>query len=153
MNLSVLVPSLQRAVAPPGEFDTYFPDADDADLTARLADAVAEAMLDGFLLDNDLDIDEFVISPDLKSSEQALVVLYAMARVLTTQIANLKTRTRYKAGPVESETETAASVLVELLKETNARKQQLLAQAQSRGLATTGFLMADLYVTKQAGWY
>lgn len=147
MDLAVLVPSLRRAVAPPGEFDTYFPNTLDADLAALLADAVAEAQLDGFLATNSLNIDAETITPDLTPGQQALVILYGQARVLTVRLSNLKNRTRYKAGAAEAETETSATVLVELLKQSRDRKKQLLDDART-GKAGTSFSMVDLYVSK-----
>lgn len=147
MNLADLVPSLQRAVAPPGEFATYFPEALDGDLSATLVDAVAEAQLDGFLGSASLDVNAETVTPDLTSAQQALVVLYAMARVLHARVANLKNRTRYKAGSAEAETEQSASVLVELLRQTKDRKKQLLEDARAGNMASA-FAMVDMYISK-----
>lgn len=147
MDLFDLTPSLQRAVAPPGEFGTYFPNTSDEDLAGTLADALAEAQLDGFLQPTTLNSLTYTATPDLTSAQQALVVLYARARVITARLANLRNRARYKAGPVESETEQSASVLVALLKDTSERKKQILADARS-GYGVTSFAMVDMYVTK-----
>lgn len=147
MELLALVPSLKRAVAPPGEFAALFPSSTDTDLRDLLSDAVAESQLDGFLRDVSIDLDVAEVTPDLSNPQQALVVLYGAARVLTVRLANLKNRTRYVAGNVEAETEQAASVLVELLRQTNARKKQILEDARSGG-AGMSFAMVDLYVTK-----
>ena len=146
-DLTTLVPSLKRALAAPGEFDTYFPEALDDDLASMLADAMAEAQLDGFLGATDLDVATVSTDPDLSNPQQALVVLYAMSRVLTARIANLKNKTRYKAGSAEAETEQSASVLVELLRDTSARKKALLEEAKAGNVAGA-FVMADLYLTK-----
>lgn len=147
MDLVDLVPSLQRAVAPPGEFDIYFPSATQGDMTALLADSVAEAQLDGFLASSTLDVEDYTVAPDLNSAEQALIILYGMARILTTRIANLKNRARYKAGSAESETEQSASVLVELLKQTRDRKRLLLEDVRT-GNAASAFAMIDGYIAK-----
>lgn len=147
MDLSTLNDSLRRAVAPLGEFATFFPNTTDADLIGTLADAVAEAQLDGFLSGDALDTSLNTVTPALSTAEQALVVLYARARVLAAGLANLKTRTRYKAGPVEAETEQAASVLVALLRDTSERKKQILDDAKYSGTGL-GFAMVDLYVSK-----
>lgn len=147
MDLTELVPALQRAVAPPGEFATLFPNSTPTDLTGVLADAVAEAQLDGFLATSGLDVDASVVTPDLTAPQQALVVLYGSARVLTARVSNLKNRTRYKAGSAEAETEQSASVLVELLKQSKERKKQLLEDARA-GNASSSFAMVDLYVSK-----
>lgn len=146
-DLSVLAPSLQRALAVPGTFAALFPDTTDQDLADTLADAVAEAHLDGFLSGVALDVTAGTTTPDLTSAQQALVVMYGMSRVLTARVANLKNRTRYKAGSVEAETEQSASVLVELLREVRDRKKQILEDAKAGDLAKA-FAMVDMYVAK-----
>ncbi len=153
MDLVDLADSLRRAVAPPGEFDTYFPNTQDADLVGTLMDGIAECQMDGFLHDHELDIDAEQIDPDLTPAQQALVVLYARARVLMARLANIKSRTRYKAGPVEAEAEQAASVLAALLKDTSDRKKQILDDAKygnnPLGNGASGnFTMVDLFVSK-----
>ena len=147
MELIELVPSLKRAVAPPGEFDTFFTNTTDNDLSATLADALAEAQLDGFLGTITLDVTTETTSPDLSNPQAALVILYATARVLTARVANLKNKTRYKAGSAEAETEQSASVLVELLRQTKERKKQLLEDARA-GRMAQAFAMVDMYVAK-----
>lgn len=147
MELADLVPSLKRALAAPGEFDSVYPESSDGDLSGTLADAVAEAQLDGFLGSSSLSVTDATVTPDLSSPQQALVILYAMSRVLTARLANLKNRTRYKAGNVEAETEQSASIIVELLRETNIRKKQLLEDAKLGNLAHA-FAMVDMYVAK-----
>lgn len=147
MELADLSDSLKRALAVPGEFDTFFPETSGADLSGMLADAVAECQLDGFLGNYGLNLINETVTPDLSTAQQALVILYARARVLQSRIANLKNRTRYKAGTTEAETEQSASVLVELLKETKERKREILENARY-GSAGIGFSMVDMYVAK-----
>jgi len=147
MDLTDLVPSLKRALAAPGEFDSTFPESSDADLAGTLADAVAECQLDGFFGNLTLSLADSTTTPDLTTPQQALVILYAMSRVVTARISNLRNRTRYKAGPVESETEQSATVLVQLLKDVRARKQQILDDARIGNLATA-FQMVDMYIAK-----
>ena len=147
MDLTDLADSLKRAVASPGEFATYFPFTTNDDLAATLADALSESQLDGFLSRVNLDVESVTTDVELSPAQQALVVLYARGRIIVSRLLNLKTHTRYKAGPVEAEVEQAASVLTELLKETNARKAQLLDDAKA-GNGITSFLMVDMYVSK-----
>lgn len=147
MDLTDLVPSLKRALASPGEFDTTFPNSTDTDLAGTLADAVAECQLDGFFGNLTLDLAETTTTPDLTSPQQALVILYGMARVVRARIANLNNRSRYKAGIVESEVEQSATVLVQLLKDITARKVQILDDAKMGRLATA-FQMVDMYIAK-----
>lgn len=147
MELLDLVPSLQRAVAPPGEFATFFPNSTDDDLAATVADAIAEAQLDGFLSGYALDLNAGTVLPDLSSPQQALVILYGMARVVRARIANLRNRTRYRAGPTEAEEETSATVLVQMLRDISARKREVLEDAK-RGNVARAFAMVDMYVAK-----
>jgi hypothetical protein len=147
MELSALVPSLQRALATPGTFADLFPDTSPNDLIGTLADAMAEAQLDGFLPNTSLDVLSSQTTPDLTVPEQALVVLYAMSRVVNARVANLKNRTRYKAGNVEAETEQSATVLVEMLRDLRGRKRRLLEEAKAGNLASA-FAMVDMYVAK-----
>jgi hypothetical protein len=147
VELLDLVPSLQRAVAPPGEFVTYFPLATDDDLVAAVADAIAEAQLDGFLSTASLNLNAGTVTPDLNGPQQALVILYGMARVIRARIANAKNRTRYKAGPVEAEEEQSASVLVQMLRDIDTRKKELLEDAKAGNIARA-FVMVDMYVAK-----
>lgn len=166
MNLVDLAGALKRTVAGPGEFDTYFPESDNATLAGVLTDAAAEAQLDGFMPTRTIDAVAMSLTPDPNSLEQALVVIYAGARVLTGRIANLKNATRYKAGNVEAETSQAATVLQELLRQLQARKKQLLDDLKAgylvngpdgleSGIGTSSigmFGMADLYLTKSLDW-
>lgn len=147
MDLADIVPSLKRAVAPLGEFDTYFPNTTNNDVRDLLADAVAECQLDGFLSTHTLDVEAAEVTPDLSNAQIALVVLYGMARVLTTRLGNTRNRTRYVAGSVEAESEQSASVLVELLRQTKERKRQLLDDARMGG-ASSAFIMVDQYMAK-----
>lgn len=151
MDLADLVPSLKRALAAPGEFAATFPDSTDTDLAGTVADALAECQLDGFLGRNTLDVTDATVTPDLTTPQQALVILYAMSRVVTARVYNLPTRTLYKAGNTEVQTEQAASILVQLLKDTAARKKQLLEDARIGNLAAA-FHMVDLYVSQSIGY-
>lgn len=153
-EMSELTGAYQREVAPLGEFTTFYPSAT-ADLqAAMLGDAFAEAQLDGFFHASVLDVDSMEVSPDLSSAGRALVVIYAGIRTLRNEIKNLKTKTMYKAGPVEYDVEQGASTLTELLKESEARKIALITAARI-GAGTT-VSMTDLYGQRMArgnlGW-
>lgn len=145
-DLTTLVPSLQRALAVPGTFDVLFPDTLDADLSSTLLDGFAEIQLDGLLLDNVAD-DAGLVTPDLTRAQAALVVLYASVRVLVTEIRNRKTHVRYEGGGAVFEEDQSATMLVELLRQAQARKADLVVQAR-RGALTDAFLMVDLYCAK-----
>ena len=148
-DLADLVPALKRAVAPPGRFAATFPDVSDADMAAYLADAWAEAYLDGLARDVDVDADTYLTTPDLSPEQAGLLVLYAAHRVLAAEVRERRTRRRYTAGPVTSEEEQSATLLAELLRESAARKEQV--RSTLAAATGTGFVMGDAYVLRMAG--
>jgi hypothetical protein len=142
--LADLVPALQRAVAVPGTFEALFPDTLDDDLVALLGDAMAEAQFDGWLAPNTLDDLTYEATPDLTRAEGALLVLYASIRMLTAEIRNRKTHTRYEAGGAVYEQDQSAQMMVELLRGLAARKAEMLQQAGRVGVGTAIY-MVDAY--------
>lgn len=147
-DLADLVPSLQRAVAPPGQFDALYPSAGSNDLLGLLMDALAETVLDGFWFGVSPQItwtDDGITTPDLDRGQQALVVIYAATTFLRTVLQQQSSTTRYKAGPVEYEVQTGASVTAQLLKDLATRKQELIDRVANT-TASTAFYMADLYL-------
>lgn len=131
-NAAELIEPLKRAVAPPGGFETAFPDADDDMLFAYITDAFGEARLDAFFSDGSVDWVTGAFSPTITQAEAALLVIYASMNILTTQIRTLGTKSKYVAGPVSYETEYSAGVLRSILEEMTNRKR-LLIKAISNG--------------------
>lgn len=151
MDLRTLVPALQRAAAPPGQFVDLFPQATTTEMAARLADAAAEAQMDGFLGQLTVDPDALTLSPDpVAPAIGAILVLYAWSSILKSQVLNLKTRLRYKAGPVESEVEQASGMMQELLREVDGRKKDLITYARA-GQLGRAFGMVDSYLIQSIG--
>jgi hypothetical protein len=151
-QLAALVGSLKRFVAPPGQFDTYFPDASDLDLTEALADGWAEARRFGLFGSADLDLDDYTVTPDISIEQGSVVVLFTGARILRTQIANRKSHVRYEAPGVVSEQDYASQVLVELLKQYEAEKQQVITLSTNYGVASAVY-MADASVARSIASY
>lgn len=148
-DLGDWVESLKRAVAPLGQFKTVYASATDDDVAAALADGFAEAQLDGFFTASygaqfDLDVNAGTITPDLTQAQGALVVIYAAVRLIQARLLNLQSRVRYQAGPVDYETEQAASILTTLLKQFNDRIALLREKALYSGV-NAAFHMADGY--------
>lgn len=152
-DLAELVESLKRAVAVPGTFFDVFPSTTDDDLTATLADAFAEAQLDGFLSTVELDLGTNITTPDLELSHQALVVIYAGYRILVNEVRNRKNRTNYVAGPVQAEEEQTASMLNEVLRQLGERKKDLVARAERGELYSGGAFVLDLAYVKATADY
>lgn len=149
-DLNDLIPSLKRAVAVPGTFTTVYPSTTDADLLGSLMDAFSRAQIDGFFLEQTLDVDAETVDPDLSGAGQQVVVLYAGESILRSQIMSLKQRVLYEAGPVKYETENSASVLAALLKDLTARRMAMIEQASAvrRGVM---FAMQDMYADRVSG--
>jgi len=143
--LTALIPSLQRFVAPPGLFETYFPTAGDEDLLGSLADGFAECQLKGFFSTYDLDASGVPsVDPDLTHAQGSLVVLFSGVRILQAEIRNRSTHRRQEANGLVNEIDQSAQVLTELLKEYQQEKKDLIA-AVSRVGASDVFVMADAY--------
>lgn len=144
-SLADLIPSLQRFVAPPGLFETYFPNAGDEDMVGSLADGFAECQLKGFFSTYTLDmVGVPSVDPDLTAPQGSLVVLFAGVRILQAEIRNRTTHKRQEANGLVNEVDQGAGVLTELLKEYQQEKKDLI-DAVSRVGASDVFVMADAY--------
>jgi hypothetical protein len=124
-----LVDAFQREVAIPGTFENTYPDTTDADIEAALADAFAQAQLDGFFPTSLIDTAAGTVAPDLSAPAAALVIIYAGMRWIRAELRSIS-NVRYKAGPVEYETQYPAALLTQLLKELTLRRDALLEAAK-----------------------
>lgn len=147
-DLATLTPGLRNIIARPGTFTTLFPETTSADLLAVLADALAECHLEGLLTGNVAD-DLGVVSPDLESGQQALVTLFAGARLIRAELLNRATTRKRVAGPVSSEEQYSAQLLRDILAEMNTQKKRIIDTTSST-YSTAGavFTMADQYVAR-----
>ena len=148
-DLFDLVDPLKRAVAVPGEFTGSFANTTDTDLADVLLDAFAEAQLFGFFGAHGSD-DDGIVTPDLSRGEGALVVIFAMCRVLNSEIRNRKTHVKYEAKGAIFEQDQSATMLVQLLKDYQAQKADLLKRATYA--AGSAFYMADQYFLRAVGY-
>jgi hypothetical protein len=152
-TLAPLIPALKREVSGPGEFDADFPSSDDGELLGGLADAFGQAQLDGFFGTVTLDLVTVETDKDLSIAAQQLVVIYAGERILRSKLRNLNTKTLYKAGGVEYATENSAGAITQLLKDIQARKQQLLDQILRIGRAQNAVHVTDGYLIRSQGYF
>lgn len=150
-DLSDLVEALKRDVAVPGNFDSVFPNTEDPDLVLTLEDGLAQAQLDGFFSDLELDLNTHVTTPGLSPASQRVVILYSSEIISKNQLTALAERKRYKAGPTEYETSTYATVLQERLKDIRAAKQALLDQLLKLGRGANSTQTIDGYWTRALG--
>ena len=145
-NLDTLVPALQREVAVPGEFGTYFPDTLDEELTPALGDGFAQAQLEGWFPDVTLDTGTFVTTPDISLAGGQLVVYFTAMRMVRARLFNRASRESYRAGPAEYETEFSSLVMREILKDFRTKIDTLTKQAKS----ATAVYVIDSYMTRAA---
>lgn len=130
VDISDLIVSLQREVNPPGT--DLFPNATDDDWLGQLLDSFWEAKLFGFFTTFTADLDG-LISPnttgddDMARSDQALIILFAGARVIRNELKNTSTGFRAVAGPVEFETQNSAQLLRDILKDIRSKVDLALA--------------------------
>lgn len=144
--LSDLVAPLKRELAAPGQFDTIFPESDNGTLVGTLADGFCEAQLDGWFGGITINLTTNAVSPDLSIPGRALSVFYASARIIQAQLRNQNSLQRYKAGPVEYETQQPASVLRAELDRIASRKAELKTLAGRTGGTTT--VIFDAYFAR-----
>lgn len=154
-DLVDLVEPLKRELAVPGEFDTTFPNTSDADLGNTLADGFSQAQLDGYFNTLTLDLNTLIISPDLSLAGGALVTLYAASQVIRAHLRAMQLNARYKAGPVEYETNKSAMLLRDELKYLVERRRDLVEQARrsGRGIHVLDAYVARMNVSSMGGFY
>lgn len=163
VNLLDLVEPLRRDVNPPGS--DLFPDATDDNWLGSLTDAFWEVRLFGFLDGYDENaaarggpaaFGEGIVTPtgvtatyddpsgysteDLSRDLQQLIVLWAAYKVMLSRLASLNTTFRAKAGPVEYETQNAASVLKTILDQLKGRIDFVLANLSTYGAGTNAVI-------------
>lgn len=134
-----LVEAYKREVAIPGAFSTAFPSTTDDQIAAALSDGFGKARLDGFFGSIAFDPDVMEATPDLSVAGAALVVMYAAEALIRVQLRTLAAggSVRYKAGSVEMDKSSAASVLAEDLKQLAQRRREIVENAMAgRGTAT-----------------
>lgn len=131
-SLETLVEPLKRELAIPGVFGDTFPDTTDDDLQASLADGFAEAQMWGFFSTMTLSESNgtYTTTPDLSGAGGALVLAFTATRTIRAWLRSLNSSERYKAGPVEYETQRAASMLKTELDYLSKNLQSLILQGQ-----------------------
>lgn len=156
VDLVEYIPSLKREVNPAG---TQVITLSDSEWVGYLTDAFWEARLDGFLegyvaennstetvADGSIE-KEGAPNADVPRQLVALVVLYAGIRILRNSILNTKTQFRAKAGPVEFEQQSSATMLAEMLKQLKSTKDRIIAALdEEQGL--TEVLVLDAFSTR-----
>lgn len=139
-DLSDLIPYLLGEIAPPGQGDTAFPEADEGTWLIYLQSAFWSARLDGLL--KGYTEEDGMVTPDLPRDLQQLVVTYAAINTTSNQLLGMQTAFRAKAGPVEYEEERSATLLRGLLDELIARRNRILDRLGDMGVVDTYYIDA-----------
>lgn len=141
VDLFDLVESLKREVSTPGS--TVL--GEDDEYLGHLQDSFWEVRLDGMLagyVETDGSVSPISGTTELGRDLQQLVVLYAGIRIVRNELRQLKTVFRSKAGPVEFETQQAATVLTEILKELREKRHTVLSRLSDLGSAESFYIDA-----------
>jgi hypothetical protein len=170
IDLFDLVEPLKREVNPPGS--DLFPNATDDSYLGSLTDAFWEVRLYGFLegfeenvaaRGGPAEFSEGKITPtgavvgydlpddyspdDLGRDLQQLVVLWAGWKIVLTRMSSINSVFRAKAGPVEYETQTAASVLKSVLDTLKSRIDYVLENIGTAGGSSVAILDSVMEAT------
>lgn len=141
VDLEELVPTLTRTVNPPGV--DFYPGATTEEWTGRLQDAFWTGRLAGFFegyIEANGSVKPHSGSTDMPREVQQVIVLYAAFTAIRLKLMSLTTQSRAKAGPVESETQRSAQLLVELLKQISAELIEVRVQFRKRTYGSVAFL-------------
>lgn len=142
IDIADLTDALKREVNPPGT--DLFPDATDDDWLGQLLDSFWEAKLFGFFAGFTADEDG-LISPltgttQVTRDEQALIILFAGARVIRNELKNTNTLFRAQAGPVEFEVQNSAQLLRDILKDIRSKVDLALAAIGAINSTTVAYI-------------
>lgn len=143
VDLADLLDSVKRECSPPGT--DLFPDAIDDEWLGQLLDSFWEARLFGFFADFTAD-DDGLVSPvtdgddDMGRTDQALIILFAGARVIRNELKNTNTSFRAQAGPVEFEVQNSAQLLRDILKDIRSKVDLALAALGTINSTTVAYI-------------
>ena len=150
VELATLADRLSASVNVPGQ---EFIVAEEDDWVSQLANAFWWARLRGFFTGYRVN-DDFAIVPvdpaddDVDEGLTQVVVAFAAVLTLENMLLSLPTGERYKAGPVETETNRSAQVLVQLLK---ARRFELEdIKDDLTGANNTNVHVIDTFISRTA---
>ena len=156
VDLGDLIESLRREVSQPGAEATTFPDSNDDIFFGHLQDGFWETVLDG-VVSGYTEADGLVEpieegGEDLGRELQQLVVIYAGMRIVRNQLLAMNSVFRAKAGPVEYETQKAASVLKAAYDSMVARRNYVLAVLSANGSVDDYYIDAVLQRDENLGY-
>lgn len=147
VDLGDLVEAFTAQVNPPGT-DLY-PNAVEDDWIQRLANAFWMARLEGvtalssYTVNEDFQVEPLTVGDDDIDGElQQLIVLYGAFMVTVTALQNARAKFRAQAGPVEFETQQAATQLRDVLSTIKERLNLILRRLGDLGTTDTAVLDA-----------
>lgn len=142
VDITNLVDNLKAEVNIPG--GDAFPAAVDADWEIRLLNAFWETVLDGLIVGYDMN-DDGIVTPvtgttDLNREMQQLVIFYAGISVVRNALRTLSAVFRAKAGPVEFESQNAATVMKSIMDELVRKRNIVLLRLSDVGSAPSHYV-------------
>lgn len=148
-DLGDYVDSVKAILARPGTFGDLFPETTNAGLVDLMRDGLAECNMEQLLLGYSANTNG-IVRPELTPGGIAMVVLFAGARLVRSEILNRITSSKYVAGPVSAEQSYSTNILRDVAKQLEAQKITLITlyRASSAGAQ---FYMADSFVANLTG--
>lgn len=146
VDITDMVDNLIAEVNVPG--GDAFPGATTTEWETRLLNAFWETVIDGITMNYTMDGDG-IITPVTGTTEftreyQQIVVFYAGISVVRNALRTIGSLFRAKAGPVEYETQNAATVLKGILDELVKQRNIILARLSDLGASNSVYIDAVL---------
>lgn len=137
VDLADLVEFVKVEVNPPGV--DLFPDALDDEWLTRLRNAFWNARLDGLLagyVEEDGEVTPLSGITDMPRELQQVIIFFAGYTALMNKLTSTRASLRAKAGPVEFETQNAATVMTAQATSLRERMSRILALLSESGVVT-----------------
>lgn len=136
-----LIASLKREVNPPGT--DLFATATDDEWFGHLQDSFWEAKLYGFFAgftEGNGFVTPLTGSVDLGREFQELIVLFAGARVVRSELKNTNTMFKAEAGPVSFEVQNSSNLLVAILRDIRTKIDLAMAAIGTINSTTVAYV-------------
>lgn len=152
VDLSDLVELLISEVNVPG--GDAFPGAADEEWTNKLRNAFWETVLDGIV--SGYTEDEGIVEPEDAGDEefprylQQLVIFYAGVNIIRNKMHIVNSVFRAKAGPVEFETQQAATILKAVMDELIRKRNIILTRLSDSGQASP--IYVDMVMAREESY-
>jgi hypothetical protein len=147
IDLEDLVPDIKTEVNYPGS--DAFPNSSDVEWKSHLRSGFWDAVMDGTIIG--YEESDGIVTPKsgdtaLDREFQQLIIFYAGMRIIRNQLLQMKTMSKYKAGPVEYEVQQSAQVLKGVLDMLTERRNIILTRLSDIGSSKTTYI--DMVISR-----